>query len=202
MLIVVSSPTKIESESAVINSLFAAGLTLFHLRKPNTQLEEIRQLLEDIEKKYLSRIVLHQEHQLGLEFGINRLHFKEVDRLKLKESDFEKMKNSGMIYSTSVHSKEDYFQLNGVFNYAFYGPVFESISKPGYKPEKEVDFKFKNEKTTKLIGIGGITINNYRQVFEKGFDGIALCGTIWEAENQLTTFESINNECQKIGLTY
>ena len=202
MLLIVSSPTKIKSETAVINSLFAAGLTLFHLRKPNDKLEEIRQLLAGIEAEYLSKIVLHQEHQLASEFGINRIHFKEVDRLKLKVSDFEKMKNSGLIYSTSVHSKEEYFQLNDVFNYAFYGPIFESISKLGYKPEKDVDFNFKNERSTKLIGIGGITINNYRQVFEKGFDGIALCGTIWEAENQLTAFESINNECQKIDLTY
>ena len=202
MLLIVSSPIKIESESAVINSLFAGGLTLFHLRKSNHKLEDIRQLLEGIEKKYLSRIVLHQEHYLAEEFGINRIHFKEIDRLKLKDSDFEEMKNLGLIYSTSVHSIEEYFCLNDVFNYAFYGPIFESISKPGYKPKKEIDFKNRKEKSIKFIGIGGITINNYREVFEKGLDGIALCGTIWEAENQLIAFESINNECQKIGLTY
>ncbi len=201
MLIVVSSPEMFANEPTVMNQLFAAGLNLFHLRKPEVGEEELRSLLTAISEEYLPRVVLHQHHQLAKEFGIHRIHFKEAERMKLTESDYRSMEKTDLVYSTSVHSHEAFQTLNEVFRYAFFGPVFESISKPGYKPEKETKADFAKHRSTKLIGIGGITQANASSVFEMGFDGVAICGTIWQSENKVEAFEKVNTVC-KTDLTY
>lgn len=191
MLLIVSSSKSINNESSAINSLFAEGLSLFHLRKPEASLEDLRFILEGVKHEFISNIVLHQEHQLADEFGIKRIHFKENERLKLTDDDYQRMKKDAFVYSTSVHSFDDYLKLNHVFEYAFYGPVFESISKVGYKPKEELKtFSVKNSKV-RLIGIGGVTASNFNQVLKKEFDGVAFCGTIWESENLIETFKEI-----------
>lgn len=201
MLIVVSSPEMFENEPAVINQLFAAGLKLFHVRKPEAGEYELRTLLTAISEEYRSGVVLHQHHHLMGEFGIRRIHFTESQRIKLTESDYRSMENTDLVYSTSVHSPEAFQTLNEVFRYAFFGPVFESISKSGYKPEKETNADFAKHRSTKLIGIGGITQANASSVFGKGFDGVAVCGTIWQSENKVEAFEKVNTVC-KTDLTY
>ena len=202
MLIVVSSPEMFENEPAVINQLFAVGLNLFHLRKPEAGEEELRDLLTAISEEYRPRVVLHQHHQLAKEFGIHRIHFKEAERMKLTKSDYRSMENTKLVFSTSVHSPEAFQTLNGVFRYAFFGPVFESISKPGYKPEKEMKTDLRKHGSAKLIGIGGITQINASSVFDKGFDGVAVCGTIWQSGNKVEAFEKVNTVCRKTDLTY
>ncbi|MCE7054485.1 thiamine phosphate synthase [Algoriphagus sp. AGSA1] len=189
MLLVVSSPEILENEPAVINQLFAAGLPLFHLRKPEAGEEELRILLTGISEEYRPRVVLHRHHQLAGEFGIHRIHFKETDRVKLTSSDYRRMENTELVYSTSVHSPEAFISLDQVFHYALFGPVFESISKPGYKPDKDTKPDFGKQRPTKLIGIGGVTQANAASVLEKGFDGVALCGTIWQSRNKVEAFE-------------
>jgi len=202
MLIIVSNPVMFENEPTVVNQLFAAGMGLFHLRKPEAGEDEVRNLLSAIDKTFLSQVVLHQHHALASEFGISRIHFKENDRLKLTERDYRRMAESKLVYSTSVHSTDAYLQLNDVFQYAFYGPVFESISKPGYKPEKEMEVAFEKYKSVKLIGIGGVTAHNAASVYDKGFDGVAVCGTIWQSEDKVATFEKVNTRCKTSDLTY
>ena len=189
MLLVVSSPEILKNEPAVINQLFAAGLELFHLRKPEAGEKELRTLLTAISEEYRPRVALHQHHQLAGDFGIHRIHFKETERLKLTANDYRRMENTALVYSTSVHSPEAFQSLNPLFHYAFFGPVFESISKPGYKPEKEEKPDFGKHRSTRLIGIGGITQANAASVLEKGFDGVALCGTIWQSRNKVEAFK-------------
>lgn len=201
MLIIVSSPEMFENEPAVINQLFAAGLNLFHLRKPEAGEKELSDLLTSISEEYRPRVVLHQHHQLAKEFDIHRIHFKEAERMKLAESDYRSMEKTDLVYSTSVHSSEAFQALSEVFRYAFFGPVFESISKPGYKPEKETKADFAKHKSTKLIAIGGITQANASSVFDKGVDGVAVCGTIWQSGNKVEAFEKLNTVC-RTGLTY
>lgn len=201
MLIIVSSPEMLENEPGVINQLFAAGLNLFHLRKPEAGEKEFSDLLTAISEEYRPRVVLHQHHQLAKEFGIHRIHFKEAERMKLTESDYLSMENTRLVFSTSVHSSEAFQTLNGVFSYTFFGPVFESISKPGYKPVKETKANIGKHRSTKLIGIGGITQANASSVFDKGFDGVAVCGTIWQSGNKVEVFEKLNTVC-RTGLTY
>ncbi len=192
-LIVISHPETIENESDIINSLFNEGLELFHLRKPTYSEQELIGFLKKIKSKYYSRIVLHQHYSIAQNFGINRIHFSEKNRIAATEKELKKWKEKKYTLSTSVHSISDYELLSANFSYTFLGPVFESISKQDYKPEsaKMIQVKENKNRTIKIIAIGGITANTIEKIKLANFDGAAILGAIWS--NTSNAIEVLKN---------
>lgn len=192
MLIVISSPTPVTKEASLINQLFDEGLLVFHLRKPESSSQELVLLLQEIDSTYHSKIALHSHHYLAKSFGINRLHYTEASRKQLTDTDFSENEN---VLSTSVHSVEDFKNLSEHFSYAFLSPVFNSISKPDYEA-KAFDLSGLNEKrSTKIIALGGIDEHNCSNAYDKGFDGIALMGSLWNSEDTIKIFKNIFSQC-------
>lgn len=199
MLIVISSPVQIANEAHYINSLFNAGLEIFHLRKPESKMQEVKYLLEKIEEQYLPKIALHQHHHLAKDFGILRLHFTEYLRHETNSEALNKLVDEGFTLSTSIHKPETYYTLTNQFSYCFIGPVFNSISKKDYKvnpdlvsySNKEISSSYPN-----LIAIGGIDENKIAEVKELGYNGMAVLGTIWNNPDQcLLTFKKLKALC-------
>jgi thiamine-phosphate pyrophosphorylase len=203
-LIVISSPAPIPDEARRINQLFDAGLEIFHLRKPTYRESLVFELIRDIEPEHHQKIALHQHHDLAAAFGINRLHFPEKNRNLVEESELQDLKTAGFRLSTSVHSLETLGQLPSCFRYAFFGPVFNSISKPGYAATIPVDFCLTEEdKTVPVIALGGIDESNIALIREMNFDGAALLGTIWTVpEKAKHNFINLRNLCPKPVPTY
>lgn len=188
MVIIISHPDKLKDEVFIINQLFDAGLSLFHLRKPTASEQEVRLILEAIRPEYSERIVLNQFYHLAEEFGIKRFHFSTEKRVNL---EYKKWMKEGNRLSTSTHSFEEYKALDEGFEYAFISPVFDSISKPDYKKVAlKLDSSKKNK--VKLIALGGIDINNCSELNKNEFDGIALLGSVWNSEFPVQSFEKIN----------
>lgn len=193
-MIIITNPTSVDNEMAVIHSLFAEGLALLHVRKPDYSESEMKLFLSQIEPRFRNRLVLHHHHPLVSRFNIHRLHLSETDRTKkiaapsriLKPFRYRKL-----TYSTSTHSIEDFNALDNRFEYAFLSPVFSSISKKGYT--SKLDFpstiQARTNHTTKLIALGGIQLENMEQAISFGFDGVALLGSIWENDNPVKNFK-------------
>ena len=178
-LIVISSPDILADESAFINNLFIAGLKCFHIRKPNSNIHAHRQLIEGIMPQFYNRISLHQFHETAADYGIKRLHYTERDREAASDKNIAELKTQGYILSTSVHDKA-LLPLLSAFDYAFYGPVFNSISKPEYQSTFPVNFKLdRTNIRLKVIALGGIDISNLQKVKTMDFDGVAVLGTLW-----------------------
>lgn len=191
MIVIISPEARVANETLYVNSFFENGLDLFHIRKYEFSDNEIQNYLDGIDKKFHSRIVLHSHFHLAKELGVNRLHFREDDRLKKSYVNYE-----GHQLSTSVHSIEDFNNLDELWQYAFLSPVFPSISKAGYGEHHTVliELKQKNNPLIQLIGLGGIHPGNCQKVLENGADGIALLGSIWQSQDPLNKFLS----CRKI----
>lgn len=194
MLIVISESDFRPQEATIVNALFQAGLDLFHIRKYEASDKELSELIAQIEPEYRQRLVLNHHHELGLSLGLKRFHYSERDRKEWQKAHWKGM-SSELIYSTSVHTMEEYNDLPDYFSYAFLSPVFDSISKSDYKGVK-FDFSKRQNKATKLIGLGGIQASNAQDAIQMGFDGVALLGTIWKSENPIEIFETIKNEIQ------
>lgn len=190
-LMVITSPQAVAEEASIINQLFTAGLEILHLRKPNNTVEEIGALLGGIDERYRSRIALHQAHKLADTYGIKRLHFPEY----LRKQRLEWLKVEGFTLSTSIHRMGDIHALIDVFDYAFYGPVFPSISKGGYKPiERKAVPKHKG---IQLIAIGGIDEQSIRELRAMGYDGAACLGAIWQHPAEaVNRFKAIQEQWQ------
>ncbi len=201
MLVVVSNAVPVQGEAGLIRALFDAGLEVFHLRKPGYTEMELNALLRSIHPDCYPRIALHQHHGVADAFGIKRLHFTEQKRL---QTDFTNDIKDGKTYSTSIHSLADYHELEVCFEYAFLGPVFNSISKSGYQAMKDPELlhvKTQDSKRSlvKLVAIGGITTANCQTTRHYGYDGIAALGAIWQSENPVQNFKNIQQAWNTAG---
>ncbi|MFV5698235.1 thiamine phosphate synthase [Flavobacterium sp. ZT3R17] len=199
-MIVISNPTPIENEINLIHQLFKEGLQLFHVRKPDFSTAEIKAFLSEIKSDYRQNLVLHSHHQLASAFGIHRIHFTEKKRNETPEESFKKWKGNRFTLTTSVHSMTDFEELSNVYDYAFFGPVFESISKPNYisNIDFEKELKQRNNNKTALIAVGGITSERIKTALKYGFEDVALLGTIWNSNNPIENFKL----CQQTALSY
>jgi len=174
---VVTRPDYFEGEAERINQLFRNGMQVLHIRKPGNDPAAFRQLMAEIEPVFYDRITVHQHHELAAAFSLIRLHYPEKKRPSAGE--LGEMKRAGFIVSTSIHD------LNALkdcaaYDYVFYGPVFNSISKPGYKSVLATDFTLPVRKDgPQLIAIGGVTLSKLQILKDMNFDGAALLGAVW-----------------------
>src|SRR5688572_8497717 len=115
-LIVISHPTMLPGEAAIIQQLFEEGLAVFHLRKPEATEPEIRQLLDAIPDVYHNCIAMHGFFHLMEEYDIHRWHFREEHRMSTGEKALVQLKEKGYTLSTSVHDLQTLQQLPAHFS--------------------------------------------------------------------------------------
>ncbi|WP_316846550.1 thiamine phosphate synthase [Pedobacter psychrodurus] len=192
-LIVIAKPAIFKEESHLLNQLFEAGLAVFHLRKENADEASYREIIEGILPEYHPQIALHHFHSLANDYNINRIHHTE----SFRESHHDQVVDGNKIFSTSIH------QLSAIgdiqeYDYSFFGPVFNSLSKPGYLGVIPSGFRLEKKiGHTKIIALGGIGLSQIDAVKEMDFDGIALLGAIWNDPSQaLNTFKKAQAKCQ------
>ena len=186
-LIVISNPDTVAHEARLINQLFEAGLTRFHLRKPEWDEQQLVDLLRQIHQAFYPYIALHQHHLIAMDFDIKRLHYTEKHRLATELDKLAHQKEGGYVLSTSIH---DVAELNSLapFDYTFFGPVFNSISKPGYQSRLTEGFRInQNDFQPKIIALGGVEAANLGKLKAMNFDGAAVLGTIWNNPAQAVT---------------
>ncbi|WP_426486449.1 thiamine phosphate synthase [Flavobacterium sp. 2] len=198
-MIVISNPFAVADEIRIIHSLFEEGLSMLHIRKPDFSELEMADFICQIKLEFQANLVLHNHHHLAEDFGINRFHFSEKER----KSNFDhpaRFSKPCRYNSTSTHSIEDFNSLESNFHYAFLSPVFKSISKENYHPKKDLfeEIKSRTNHKTKVVALGGINSENIQETLEKGFDDVALLGSIWNNKNPLNQFKL----CQQIAQSY
>lgn len=191
---VVSSAENVADEPDIINALFNAGLCRFHLRKPLSSVQKVCVLLNNLNPAFYHRIALHQHHEVAQTYGITRLHYTEQARKQTGPELLELQKADGYKLSTSIHNMQLLPSLT-VFDYAFFGPVFDSLSKPGHQSCVGADFRLnKQSAQPKVIALGGVEAQYLQQVKTMGFDGAAVLGTIWnQPQNALQTFKQLQS---------
>lgn len=195
-MIVITNPISISNEIKIIHSLFEEGLSFLHIRKPDFSEAEMESLLLKIGLEYYNRLVLHSHHQLAKKLNINQLHFSEKERNSLPVKPLKSIK----YHSTSIHTIDNFNALKHSFEYAFLSPIFPSISKPNYTP-KNNHFERVKERCnfdTRLVALGGITVENIQYTLENGFDDVALLGTIWNCKNPVKKYI----KCRKIAQSF
>lgn len=196
-LIVLTDAEMLFDEAKKINHLFDNGLELLHIRKPEVDVEEIRELLLEINPAHLGKIVVHEFHELAIEFRLKGIHVKEhlkrdlKDKLKPYTRGF---RDTGFTVSASFHSKEDLVNNKVKYDYVFLSPVFDSISKENHEGKQFNVTDLNND----IIALGGVTVSNISRVKELGYSGIATIGTIWNSENPVTSFLALKTATSQL----
>jgi len=192
-IIVISAAEILLDEPAIWNKLFAAGLEKLHVRKPDLSAETVGNLLQKVGREYLSRIVIHYHPELAQQFNRAGVHYSYSD---LKELCLNRSENSSI--SCSVHNWQEMDAIKDKANYCFISPVFDSISKQGYKQNETLWQLPDLAKTYPVYALGGVDLQNFEQVLNAGFYGFALLGSIWDAENPVQEFQNFQYKLQEL----
>jgi thiamine-phosphate pyrophosphorylase len=194
-LILITAPGRVPDEEVLLNHMFASGLQLLHLRKPEYTAEEAQRLLGKIREEYHERIVLPFsliQSRKPLLPECRKVHFFEHLRQNTKPEYFDALKARGFTLSTSIHQVTAIARLPAAFAYTFFGPVFDSISKPGHTAIDRQQFAgLQQHRDTGIIALGGIDEHNCGAALAYGFDGVAVLGAIWQDEDPLTKFNQL-----------
>ena len=182
-LILITPPTYFVEENKIITDLFDEGLDILHLRKPDTIPMYAERLLSLIPEQYHKRIVVHDHFYLKEEFKLKGIHLSQ--RNPTIPHHYK-----GHI-SRSCHSLEEVKKYKKECNYVFLSPVFDSISKMNYRSNYSNAELRKARKDgfidKKVIALGGIDINNIKDVKKYGFGGAAILGALWNKFDLCTT---------------
>ena len=187
--ILISVPEYFDDEKKILLSLFENDLQFFHLRKPESSLAEMSSFIASLPEKYHNRIVVHSQYSLATIFNLKGIHCTAKGR-----NEFYDYEHLPIQKSLSTHGFCEAGSVEEIFDYAFISPVFDSISKSGYKQgyqhEALRQFLSRSHKTD-FIALGGITPENIPFCKELGFNGVALIGSVWEHANPVEQWKRI-----------
>ncbi|MBR5855870.1 MAG: thiamine phosphate synthase [Bacteroidales bacterium] len=189
-IIAITSPKAVENEAAIIKRLLAERADFVHIRKPLSEffpdadsdlcdryyiVEYISTILEKLTAEERNRIIIHDYYELYEEFSLKGCHInKNIERLPAGYKGFR---------TRSCHSLEEIEKYKKEFDYLFLSPIFDSISKPGYKSAFSKDLLLKAAEKgiidEKVVALGGVTPDKIPFLEELNFGGAAMVGALW-----------------------
>ena len=172
--ITVTSPSFFDGEASFIGRLLSGGADLVHLRKPGAAESDCARLLDKLTAEERKRIVIHDFFELAGPYGLHGIH------LNARRSEIP-AGYTGHV-SRSCHSLEEVKRWKPVCNYVFLSPVFDSISKQGYRagvtPEILRRASGEGIIDEKVIALGGVTPDKLQLLHSLGFGGAAMLGYV------------------------
>ena len=123
-IIVITDTPFAASEAESIRILLSEGADRVHLRKPQSAENDMRRLIEALPPELYPRLTLQDHLYLAGEYGIGGVH--------LNARNPEIPAGFGGLISRSCHSFEE-LASHPTEDYLFLSPIFDSISKTGYR---------------------------------------------------------------------
>lgn len=171
LVIAITLPDFFPEEAKKIENILRENKAKYvHIRKPYATEKEIASLIENISPDFYSRVKLHDSHPLAIKYGLGGIHFNSRTKEEIKYQG-EK--------SISIHSLEEIQKTKG-FDYFFLSPIFDSISKEGYRPKFKLEELGKYIKGKNAIALGGVTPDKFEILKASGFHGAAMLGYFWK----------------------
>jgi thiamine-phosphate pyrophosphorylase len=202
-VVLISTPGERPNEVATVESLFAAGLERYHLRKSGWKSAQVALWLESLPARWRDRIVLHSHTHLALSFRVGGIHFRDDGEAP---EDPALRLPLGSLTSRSCHDLAAVKAALGRYDSIFFSPVFSSLSKPGYGPapmhvldelRAVLAARGPAEKRTKIFALGGVTAQGLHVCQTLGFDGVAILGAVWNAADPIAAFIQFQSASQR-----
>ncbi len=170
-LIAITEPYFYPGEGRAIEyALACGGFDRVHIRKPGATDAEIGRLLDEVDPSLYGRLSLHDCFGVAASRGIGGIH--------LNSRNPEVPAGWTGMVSRSIHSPEE---IAGVSeDYAFLSPVFDSISKPGYRSRIDLA-EIGPMLNDRIYALGGVTRDRLSALEAAGFAGAAMLGAAWRA---------------------
>lgn len=172
-----------EAERLRISSLIECGkIEYFHIRKPNFDFETMRRFLGGFSREIRERLCLNDCCELAEEFAIGGVHLNSRNNYSAHGGFCGRI-------SCSCHSIDEVQKYKSLCDYVFLSPVFDSISKQGYKAALNED-ELKNAAAKGIIdenvfALSGVEPSKFGKLKEIGFCSAAMTGCLWDESREL-----------------
>lgn len=177
-IIAITTPKIISDDGCIIRGLLDNGVDIVHLRKPNSDVDECRRILSAIDIEYRQRIVIHDYPELYAEFSLKGVHINR--NVAALPNGYNGSK------SRSCHSFEELVRYKDDYDYLFLSPIFDSISKVGYRSAFDEDELYRASTSgiidKKVIALGGVTFDKIDYLKGLNFGGVAMSGALYSIE--------------------
>lgn len=175
-LIVVTDTAFLPDEAQAIRLLLDNGVERVHLRKPDAPADALRRLIESLPTDLYPRLSLHDHFSLAVQYHLGGVHLN--GRNPVAPAEFR-----GLI-SRSCHSIDEAAACRTTTDYRFLSPVFDSISKRGYRSSVRPQAFFRAREQGYIdddtFALGGVEPQKLALLQAYGFGGAALLGYIWQ----------------------
>lgn len=177
MTIVITLPTFFHGEAEhIVQFLHGGRVNLIHIRKPGATVDEVENLILNIPVTLRHRLVIHDHFQLAQQYALHGIHLNSRN-----PSPPDGWQGS---ISRSCHSIEELIMWKERCNYLSLSPIFDSISKRGYRsaftPDIISSAHNKGIIDKKVLALGGVTFDNITTVIRMGFGGAMILGDAWK----------------------
>ena len=183
--ILITLPRILKNEAETLAALCGAGVSVIHIRKPEASEPEIEELLKTLQAlgADMSRLTIHYNEPLARKYGLGGVHLR-IEELLAGAGE-------GLRRSCSAHGWTEAERAATDADYVFLSPLFDSISKPGYHSAIDPAEAAERLRCRKgrIVALGGIRPANIARVRRIGFDGAAVLGAAWSADEKAVNTE-------------
>ena len=162
-----------EHEGHLIVRLLEDGLyNTIHIRHPEASMRDMITIIEDVPQRWHEALHIHGHFDLVNEYNLGGLHLNR--RCPTPPAGYHG------VLSASCHNIVEIGRCQDAgLNYVTLSPVFNSISKPGYKGAfSDEDLQALDQFTIKIVALGGVTHDNIQKLKPYNFSGYAMLGGV------------------------
>jgi len=201
-LIIITPPADYPHEPRVVARILQQTPATIHLRKPGREKRDLVAYLQEIPAGLHGRIMAHSHPELLDRFALRGIHFTEGQRKKnpqtIRQLRHERPK---VRISSSFHGLADIPTAGGLFDYVFLSPVYDSLSKPGYRAafDHHELRHFLAAVDQKVVALGGIDGRRTGETAALGFAGAAVLGAVWSGNNPEKAVRELAAACRNVA---
>lgn len=200
-LIIISPPESLRDEPMQVARMLEDLPVIVHLRKPGQGTDRIAHYLDQIPAGLHPCIMVHSHSELLTHFNLKGIHFTEKDRLgRLPHIRRLRQRRPDACLSSAFHRISDIPDGDSLFDYIFLSPIFDSISKTGYRAAFDHDGlkQFLSQTDQSIIALGGVNEKRLPLAASMGFSGVAVLGAVWQAPDPVAAAGGLWDICRNI----
>jgi thiamine-phosphate pyrophosphorylase len=177
----------------IVEAACATGCRWFSLREKDLPAEEqvaLAQSLLPIARRVGARVTLHGDAELAGMAGLDGVHLPSGGDAARARALLGRERLVGI----SIHSAAEAQKLDpALVDYAIAGPVYETVSKPGYGPGLGPHgiAAIVAASSVPILAIGGIGAEKAQELVRAGVAGIAVMGSIMRSSAPAAEIERL-----------
>lgn len=176
-----------------LETVLEAGTRAIQLREKDLSQKELFDMavwMRELTNEYDAQLFVNDRVDVALSVGADGVH---LGQNSVPVSAARKITGRRLLFGVSVHSVPEALEAEKKgADFLTVGPIYETPSKLQYGRPAGIDMlrNVRTQVSIPLYGIGGITLDNIREVREAGADGVAVTSAILSAKNISETTEN------------